>query len=392
MDTSALNTPREDTHQRIASALETIAVSSTFDKITDLEAVQRLVRNGVADKVFKVGDQILTQKTLGSNTWDCPFDIVHIGTAKDKNGVEKPALYLQMHYCTSYTTLFDQTEALYYCAEALPAGTYNFTLLDGYDTTYGGGKTYYFTLTKDVPAGGVLMFPWGYQTQAANVKLSSYSKQTDTTALESVSVTAGTSGNNLGTADGKTEHMNHSGRIRYGSNRWKTSNLRQHLNSTDGTFTPQTEFDRSCAYSATSGFMSCFPEDFLSVLAPVTITTAAAPADGDNVIDTTVDTFFLPSLEEHYCKPYDSVASGNEGSAWQYWQEVSQASSPLALYGAYPQFKTYAINAHTSAQTVWLRSAYRGGAHGVFCVTSSGTVGYDLAYTGYRCAPACVIL
>jgi hypothetical protein len=384
--------PTESTNIRIASALETLAVSSTFDKITDLEAVQRLVRNGVADKVFKVGDQILTQKTLGSNTWDCPFDIVHIGTAKDKNGVEKPALYLQMHYCTSYTTLFDQTEALYYCAEALSAGTYNFTLLDGYDTTYGGGKTLSFTLTKDVPKGGILMFPWAYQKQSTATKISSYSTQTDTTALESVSVTEGANGTSLGTADGKTEHMNHTHRIRYGSNRWKTSNLRQHLNSADGTFTPQTEFDRSYAYSATSGFMSCFPEDFLSVLAPVTITTAAAPADGDNLIDTTVDTFFLPSLEEHYCKPYDSVASGNEGSAWQYWQEVSQASSPLALYGTYPQFKTYAINAHTSTQAVWLRSASRGSAYGVFCVYSSGYVYYNAATSGLRCAPACVIL
>jgi hypothetical protein len=138
--------------------------------------------------------------------------------------------------------------------------------------------------------------------------------------------------------------------------------------------------------------MSCFPEDFLSVLAPVTITTAAAPADGDNLIDTTVDTFFLPSLEEHFCKPYDSVASGNEGSAWQYWQEVSQASSPLALYGTYPQFKTYAINAHTSAQSVWLRSAFRGSAYSVFYVLSSGLVSHYYAYYGIRCAPACVIL
>ena len=70
---------------------------------------------------------------------------------------------LMMHACIN-GRMVDNTEALYYCATALAAGTYHFTLLADYDTTYGGGKTLQFVLSQSVPAGGVLMFPWAYNT------------------------------------------------------------------------------------------------------------------------------------------------------------------------------------------------------------------------------------
>ena len=164
---------------------------------------------------------------------------------------------MQLHLLNVYKQMqCDNTEALYYTKDGLAAGIYHFTLLPGYDTTYGGGSTFQFQLTKPVPAGGILMFPWGWNTQASTTKISSYTKVTDTDAIETVPVSLGAGGTDLGTADGKTENMNHTHRIRYGSNNWSESAIRQWLNSDGaaGTFwVPKTVFDRPPTWNSSMG-------------------------------------------------------------------------------------------------------------------------------------------
>ena len=129
-------------------------------KPTSWSDVQALVRKGLASKVFAVGDQLTCQRGSTTLVWDIiGFDI---DTPADKQFTH--SMTLQLHDCLPGTQ-YDAPEALFYCETALAAGTYNFTLLAGYDTTYGGGKAYQFTLTKEVPAGGQITFPWNWNTQ-----------------------------------------------------------------------------------------------------------------------------------------------------------------------------------------------------------------------------------
>ena len=125
---------------------------------------------------------------------------------------------------------FSAPQALYFAETGLAAGTYNFKLLTGYDVAYGGGKTYQFTLTQAVPVGGQLTFKWDYNVQALASKVYSWASQYDTTGIENVSVTEGTGGTALGEANG-IGNMGHTQRVRYGSNNYAQSAIRQLFNS-----------------------------------------------------------------------------------------------------------------------------------------------------------------
>ena len=109
---------------------------------------------------------------------------------------------------------------------------------------------------------------------------------------------------------------------------------------------------------------------------------------GEPVLDTTYDYVFLPSLEEHYLATNEAAMKGLEGEAWEYWARVAQSEAPLALWKTWPQLITYAINAKTSPQNLWTRSARRGYGSFTFVVASSGYVYSGNAQTADRCAPA----
>ena len=135
--------------------------------------------------------------------------------------------------------------------------------------------------------------------------------------------------------------------------------------------------------------MSGFGDDFLSVLKPVKVTTALNTATDSQIGTTedTYDTFFLPSkrnlnlIEE---------LSGVEGEIWDYWYRATKGVKPVNYQnGAAPI--TYALESHSSAQTVRLRSAHRGYSYGVWYVNSSGSGSYYTARYAIRFAPACVI-
>ena len=97
---------------------------------------------------------------------------------------------------------------------------------------------------------------------------------------------------------------------------------------------------------------------------------------------------FSPSKEQIYNTPQIE----GEGEYWEYWKRALGLTSPSANYPTvYPAYKIYAINAKTSAQYVRLRSAYRGGAHFTWTVSSGGTVSNYGARTSSRALPSLVI-
>lgn len=344
--------------------------------------VQELIRAGLAPKILKVGDQLECQRDGVKLTWD----IIGLDCDTPVNPGLTHSMTLQLHDVWK-SFQFDSVEALYYCETELAAGTYNFTLLAGYDTTYGGGKTYSFTLANAVPAGGVIMFPWRYQKQAAETKISTYASRESTTVIESVSVTEGANGTSLGTADGKSANMNHTHHIRYGSNKYSTSAMRQLLNSDAAAgkvWTPQTIYDRPPAWAETqNGFLAGLDPDFLAVVADVKKRTALNTiADGGGYEDT-VEKFFLLSRSEVYAGLENSV---NEGNPYPYYSDFSDLSA--AGSGEDGNRIKYMDGV---AKYWWLRSPYASNAYIVRLVNPSGTLNNAYATNAYACAPACTI-
>lgn len=395
--------------QNQSELLEYIAAGSV-GSIADLDyaAIRSIVQKGLASKRFAIGDQINANWTDASgNTYVWPFDVVQFGDVELESGETVPGMFLQAHYCSTIGVQFDQTEALYYCSEALPAGTYYFTIGTSWGTYCVSGTSYYFTTTEDIPAGGQIRIggtsestAWAApDTAVANWRVYTYSSISATAALESgLTLTEGTEGTELGTTTSSIKYadsgINNLQRAGYGYNRWSQSGIRQYLNSRAAAgswWSPQNNFDRPPAQlTSYPGFMAGFDDDFLSVLGKVKVTTALNTVS-DSEIGTqedTYDTFFLASLEQQYITPQ---LSGVEGDYFEYWKRATGASSPVAQYvtGAFPI--TYALNAKTSAQDVRLRSAYRGDAYGAWHVYSAGYVGSSSASGAIRFAPVCVV-
>lgn len=395
----------ENTLQKGVDLLGIIA-RNQIREFNDYATIQKIVRNGDAENVFNIGDQIIETWNNGTTDLELPFDIVHIGTAINADGDIVPALYLQAHWALPGVQ-FDGNEAFYYCDEGLAAGTYNVTMGNNWGTNVVANKVYQFTLTEAVPAGGQLVFTTASSTTGAlpdqapaNWRVRSYASQTSTTHLEIVEVTEGNDGTSLGTLSSSTKFgttgLNNMQRASYGYNRWSQSGIRQWLNSAAAVgewWTPKNVYDRPPEQLTTMrGFMAGLDEGFLSVLQPVRVTTALNTVSDSEIgaSEITTDLFSLPSLEQEYVVPQ---ASGVEGEAWDYWRQRLGGTSPQGTGSDHANANhiRYAIENHTSSQHVRLRSAIRGYASGAWYVTTSGYVNYYSAASAFRPCPACVI-
>ena len=373
------------------SGLDADNVKSAIDELTQKmggvakivveswKDVQKIVRLGLAPKTFAIGDQLIcNHATYGELVWD----IIGFDHDVPTDDTQTHSMTIQLHSLLSDSLMFDAIEALYYAETELPVGTYNFTLLSGYDTAYGGGKTYYFTITKPVPAGGQIVFNWGYQKQAAECKISTYASQTSTTAIESVGVTEGSEGTAL-------ENTNHTHRARYGSNRWSQSAIRQWLNS-DGEksawWNPSNIYDRPVNYISTkNGFLNGLDADFLAVIGEVTKRNALnTVTDGGGYEDTT-ELMFLISRGEVYGGNENGI---NEGTPYPYYSENSDLSSA----GTGEDANRIKSKVGGAATYWWLRSCYSGHGSNVRGVYPTGNIYDYYAYYTSGVAPACNII
>ena len=170
--------------------------------------------------------------------------------------------------------------------------------------------------------------------------------------------------------------------------------MRQWLNSNKSTnawWVPKSNFDRYPNELLTkNGFMSGFSDDFLSVLAKVKITTVLNTVT-DSSIGTTEDTydkFFLPSLQQEYITPQ---LEDVEGSSFEYWKRASGRTSYTPRSTTMSNYVTYAVENHTSPQTIRLRSCNRGNSYITWAVSSAGHVTSHYAINSSRVAPVCVV-
>ena len=302
-----------------------------------------------------------------------------------------------------YNLQADATEAFYYnhTGAVLPAGTYHVTLGDSYDTAHGGGNTYQFTLTQDLPADGQIVWPWAYNAMCTAAKISTYASGNSRTAIESnVVVTEGSGGTDLGTvliAVQEASGLNSIHRMRYGDNAWSRLAIRQHLNSNKvagSVWTPQSHWDRPPSWdTSTAGFMHGLDPEFVKICADVELLTALSTAAGDTTTvegnagtgyETTVDKFFLPSRPEVYGSGDNA---SDKGDAWEYYS----ANSDLGSKGAGADTNRIKKNTAGNPYYWWLRSPNVGFGYSVRYIYTDGSVSYCYAGSSYGVAPACVV-
>jgi hypothetical protein len=333
-------------------------ISESAKELSSWEMLQSKVRtNDMSD--ISIGDQYTCSQGSGELTWDSIGK--NIDTPANLN--LSHALTLRVHSLLPDNLVFDEKEAFYACqSEALSAGTYYYT---------SGSTNRQFTLTQSVPVGGQLVC-------TDNSTLYSYAGGSSRTPIETVSITSGSSGTNLGTLANNTRsgNLNTDYRRKYGSNDWKESAIRQWLNSNKPAgqwWTPQNPWDRPPAYADTAnGFLYDLDPEFLGVIGKTQVTTNYfdTTTGAVNGTYTTEDYFFLMSQSQ--------VSSDYSGEGTKYTPYSDNASRKMYKYG--------------SASTYWLRSPSSVVPRSVCLVNSGGTVSYSDAYYSRGVAPACNLI
>lgn len=359
--------------------LEKIAAAiGTQNDLTTWEGIAKVVRAGLAPSLLPVGTQLkVNHSVYGEHLYDV---VAHnyLKSAYDENA---PTMTLLCHDQIS-AIQFDSAEAFYYAEAALPAGTYNFTLATAYSSWAAG--TYQFTTTKEIAKGGQICINGYADAAMTNGKVTTYASQNDTTPLETLTITSGSSGTSLGTFG--TE-LNHAHRVSYGSNNYKESAIRQFLNSpavAGSVWTPQTKFDRPPYWKTTlAGFESGFDSDFLAVVGEVIV-----PCSANNTYEspdstvtkntkyTVTDKFYLPSQKEIFGTTSETVS--DDSVLFPYYEGATNADRIKYRDG--------------SAAYWWVRSAYSWTASSVRFVRSDGSLNGNGAVNSGGCSPACTIV
>lgn len=355
-----LNLPTKEQFDMQNVLLASIAshIGTEGIKITNWEDVQRVVRMGLHEKIFTVGDQFI------ANYGDTPYVINVIAINKDIPSDKKYKHSMTLQFCDCIMNCqFDAPEALYYAEEELPAGVYHFG---------NSGKKYQFELTQPVPVGGCLAFPWAYNTDILTTKVFSYPTQSSTASIESVAISENAGGTEL-------TDINDVNRCRYGSNNYVESNIREWLNSEANQYvwSPKTKWDRPSTGSpyTGAGFLKNLDPELAAVIGPVDKQVTRNTATDGGGQDLFSDKAFLLSRVE--------VGFGIEGttageSVYPYYSGVTDAGRIKLLSG--------------SVRNWWLRSPLVGYSHSTRIVHPSGALSDNIANYANGLSPACVII
>lgn len=373
----------EETGGKIVKALNIIAQNGISHQSMDWQKVRTLIANGVGESAFAIGTQLIEKwtDTADSKEYDMPWQVNHFEDMTLEDGEVVPGMWLQTHYTLPFGIQFSHQRAFLACPDGLSAGTYNFDFAKAWGDNVKQGINYQFTLTKPVEKGGRLAGCYGAPDQVpSNWKVYSYGKD-GITLNETVNVTVGSGGTNLGTIpyDSRSGNLNSVQELAYGWNRWKTSALRQWLNSSKPKgqwWTPQDQWDICPDQLASKdGFLCGMPEEMLNCLKKVKVVTYANTVNDEGAEDITYDYVTLPSLSQMFIKPQTS----GEGDVHTYWKRRSGRTTPCEWFTDYPNMVEYSVANKASHQYVRLRSAGRHVAYGTWGVGTSGGVNYGYA-------------
>lgn len=380
----------ESTGQEIAKALSVIAQTNIAQASMNWGNVQAIVADGAGEKAFAIGTQLIEKwtDTAASKEYDMPWQVNHHENVTLEDGEIVPGMWLQTHYCLPFGVQFSHQRAFLACPDGLAAGTYHFDFAKAWGDNVKPGINYQFTLTKPVEKGGRLAGCYGApDTAPTSWKVYSYGK--DGIAMnETVNVTVGSGGQNLGTIpyESRNGNLNSMQEMAFGLNRWKTSALRQWFNSNkpkEKWWTAQDQWDICPDQLASKdGFLCGMPEQMLNSLKKVKVVTYANTVN-DEGEDITYDYVTIPSLEQVYAK----VQIAGEGNPHTYWKRRSGRTTPC-LYGQpYPNMISYSVDDHTSPVAIRIRSAHRDQVNTTWNINILGTIGTNYAINAGMCCP-----
>lgn len=357
------------------------------------------------------GDQIVILKT----TKNLIFDVLGFNQCIPQEEGLSNSMVLGMHdvYSVDYYQ-FNQAQLMYYTENGLPAGKYKFSLDHaGYGGVAGYEGTYMFELSSPIPAGGGFRHRLlGYytttflQTTVLGNKIITYNPVTETQTGEIiengvlVSLYDGSEATDLGTFTANRKYyqeedlVNIGGRRNsiekqlYGSNRWKTSAIRQWLNSSaepvaEGSnkvsnwWTPQSVFDRVPNQAKASGFLYGIEADFINSIKQVEVKTALTNFDRTSSQDYDIcyDKIFLQSSTNVFGTLNNNIA---EGEQFEYWVGASD---------------TDRIKYKNNVNRPWkLRSASPAAAYLFNSVSLEGKTYTGYADAAYGIVPTCCII
>ena len=376
-----------DRIKSIEDYINTVAVPMTWENI------QNMIAKGYHKKVFKIGDK-LTNTWLDPNAsmkeYENPLRINHFQDGLElENGQLINGMWLQTQYAQLKGVQFSHQRALLRCPDGLVPGTYYFTFESNLGNNVKAGDIVCFTTTQQIPVGGRVSGCHGAPDQTKD-KWKIYTHSADgKNIIETITPTFVASGVDLGIQklNSRNGNLNSTQEMAYGWNRWKTSAIRQYLNSDKlkgEWWVAQDEWDIAPdQLSQIDGYLKGIDPELLSVIQPVKVTTYANTVNDGGVADVTYDKVILPSLEQMYIAPQIS----GEGEAHQYYKELNGTDAPYKQYGTFPELTTYAIENYSSAQHVRLRSANRGDACNTWHVSASGNVNNSGASGAYRFSP-----
>lgn len=371
----------DETGQEIAKALSVIAQTNIAHSNMDWNSVQTIVADGAGSKAFAIGTQLIEKwtDTAEQKEYDMPWQVNHFEDVTLENGEIVPGMWLQTHYTLPFGVQFSHQRAFLACPEGLAAGTYHFDFAQSWRDNVKPGIRYQFTLTKPVEKGGRLAGCYrAPDTAPTSWKVYSYGAN-GITLNETVNVTVGSGGTNIGTIpyQKRSGNLNSIQEMAYGWNRWKTSALRQWLNSSKPKgqwWTPQDAWDICPDQLANKdGFLCGMPEQMLNSLKKVKVSTFANTVNDEGVEDITYDYVIIPSMEQVYCQPQIS----GEGVAHDYWKRRSGRTTPCQQLQTCPNMISYSVANHTSAQNVRLRSATLNNTYSTWYINPGGFFSYD---------------
>ena len=376
------------------AAIDLLASDKRATLTSDIDALAELIHAGELLEVVDYGDKVSFAWRDGETNYTPEWNLCHVENAQLEDGESIPVADFEWDKLVPFGTQFSPSQAFFESATTLAAGTYHFTVANASADSGDNGKTYQFTIADDIPAGYQIR-----KTNAATASISAagalkvYASGSSSEVVSTLTVTEGDGGTSLGTTDGSGD-LNHFSRINYGHNRWKTSALRQWLNSTavaGSWWTSQEKWDVMPAYATTKdGFLHGYDASIINRMKATKIVTGKNTVTDGGGVDETYDRVFLSSLEQMYVQPQLSSSVGSEGAYWEYYKRLLGATSPVARSQTYTRLIKRRLDNNT-AQTVFRRSASLSGASIVCNVYSSGLVYSSNALSGLYCAPACRI-
>lgn len=380
-------------HQNVA--IDLLASDKRAALAHDVATVANMCAKGEILEVMDYGDYIDPAWSEGENNYNPAMNLCHEADAELEDGETIHGAFFEWDKTTPTGVPFDEPEAIAYFDGTEGAGDTYIEISVAYGDGWKAGDGIQITLTEAPVEGDQLVIslgtdskndPTNGRTWNVYAKGSTTSKQTGTTSK-------GKNGTKIGaTSTVDTMHTNDKvnapQRAVYGYNRWSQSALRQRLNSEAAAgawWTPQNEWDRPPAQAATlAGFLAGYAEDVRRHFKPIKVVTVANNVDG-NVEDVTYDRVFLASLEQMYCVPQFAA---KEGEYWEYYKRLLGRTTPAPTSQTYARLIKYALNAPTSAQYCFRRSAFRNNANHVWFVSTSGNMNAHSSCNAYRCAPS----